>query len=235
MTETKNKVAANNEAPVTKDFQLEDSLHKAEDFYYKNKNVINIALLVIVVVIGGTFAYNKFIKGPNERKAQDIVFRAQSYFERDSFSKALHGDGNYDGFLQVIDKYGGTKTGQLSKYYAGVCYVKLGQYKEGAEMLTSFNGGDKLVQAMAYGLAGDAYMEMGKTSDGIDYYKKAGHYSDNELTAPMYLIRAGMALEKDGKTSEAVEIYKEIREKYPQTNEGREMDKYLARLGEVRN
>ena len=232
MTETTNKVA---DAPVTKDFQLQDSVHKAEDFYYKNKNVINIALLVIVVVIGGTFAYNKFIKGPNEKKAQDMVFHAQQYFEMDSFKLALNGDGNNYGFTQVLDKYGSTKTGELSKYYAGVCYVKLGEFQKGADMLTSFSGGDQIVQAMAYGLAGDAYMELGKTEDGINYYKKAGHYSDNELTAPIYLFRAGLALEKAGKPGDAAELYKEIRTKYPQTNEGREMDKYLARLGDVRN
>lgn len=232
MTEIKNKAAE--PAPVTKDFDLQDSVHKAEDFYYKNKNVINIALLVIVVVIGGTFAYNKFIKGPQEKKALDMVFHAQNSFEKDSFKLALNGDGNNYGFLQVIDKYGSTKTGQLSKYYAGVCYVRMGEYQKGIEYLTSFNAGDQLVQAMAYGLAGDAYMELGKTEDGIKYYKKAGHYSDNDLTGPTYLFRAGMALEKAGQNSEAISVYKEIREKYPQSNEGREMDKYLARLGEVR-
>jgi tetratricopeptide (TPR) repeat protein len=234
MTETKNKTAAENTS-VSKEFQLEDSLHKAEDFFNKNKNSIIIALLVIVVVVGGTFAYSKFIKGPNEKKAQDMVFHAQQYFERDSFRVALNGDGNYYGFLQVIDKYGSTKTGQLAKYYAGVSYVKLGEFQKGVDMLTDFNSGDQIVQAMAYGLAGDAYMELGKTEEGIEYYKKAGHHSNNELTAPTYLFRAGLALEKANKPADAIAVYKEIREKYPQTNEGREMDKYLARLGEVRN
>lgn len=234
MTETKNKTAAENTS-ASKEFQLEDSLHKAEDFFNKNKNSIIIALLVIVVVVGGTFAYSKFIKGPNEKKAQDMVFHAQQYFERDSFRVALNGDGNYYGFLQVIDKYGSTKTGQLAKYYAGVCYVKLGEFQKGADLLTDFNSGDQIVQAMAYGLAGDAYMELGKTEEGIEYYKKAGHHSNNELTAPTYLFRAGLALEKANKPADAIAVYKEIREKYPQTSEGREMDKYLARLGEVRN
>lgn len=234
MTETKNKTAAENTS-VSKEFQLEDSLHKAEDFFNKNKNSIIIALLVIVVVVGGTFAYSKFIKGPNEKKAQDMVFHAQQYFERDSFRVALNGDGNYYGFLQVIDKYGSTKTGQLAKYYAGVSYVKLGEFQKGVDLLTDFNSGDQIVQAMAYGLAGDAYMELGKTEEGIEYYKKAGHHSNNELTAPTYLFRAGLALEKANKPADAIAVYKEIREKYPQTNEGREMDKYLARLGEVRN
>ncbi|MCF6404245.1 tetratricopeptide repeat protein [Chitinophaga filiformis] len=234
MTETKNKTAAENTS-VSKEFQLEDSIHKAEAFFQKNKNSIIIALLVIVVVVGGSFAYNRFIKGPNEKKAQDMVFHAQQYFERDSFRVALNGDGNYYGFLQVIDKYGSTKTGQLAKYYAGVCYVKLGEFQKGADLLSDFNSGDQIVQAMAYGLTGDAYMELGKTEEGIEYYKKAGHHSNNELTAPTYLFRAGMALEKANKPADAIAVYKEIRDKYPQTAEGREMDKYLARLGEVRN
>jgi len=234
MTETKNKTAAENTS-VSKEFQLEDSIHKAEEFFNKNKNSIIIALLVIVVVVGGSFAYNRFIKGPNEKKAQDMVFHAQQYFERDSFRVALNGDGNYYGFLQVIDKYGSTKTGELAKYYAGVSYVKLGEFQKGVDMLKDFSSGDQIVQAMAYGLTGDAYMELGKTEEGVEYYKKAGHHSNNELTAPTYLFRAGLALEKANKPADAIAVYKEIREKYPQTAEGREMDKYLARLGEVRN
>jgi tetratricopeptide (TPR) repeat protein len=231
MAETKHKAAT---PETSQEFDLQGSMHKAEDFYNKNKKVISIGLLAVVVIVGGFFAYNRFIKAPNEKKAQEMVFHAQQNFAVDSFKLALNGDGNNYGFLQVISKYGGTKAGNLAKYSAGVCYVRLGEFQKGIDQLKSFSGGDKLVQAYAYGLIGDAYMELNKTEDGIDYYKKAGHYSDNDLTAPMYLFRAGLALEKAGKTQDAVTIYKEIKEKYPQTNEGRDMDKYLARLGEVR-
>ncbi|HEU4554100.1 MAG TPA: tetratricopeptide repeat protein [Chitinophaga sp.] len=232
--ETKHKAATPNATTSKQEFDLQQSMHKAEDFYYKNKNVINIAVVAVIVIVGGFFAYNRFIKAPNEKKAQEMVFHAQQYFAVDSFRLALNGDGNNYGFLQVIDKYGGTKVGNLAKYSAGVCYVRLGEFQKGIDLLKSFNANDKLVQAYAYGLTGDAYMELNKTEDGIDYYKKAGHYSDNELTAPLYLFRAGLALQKAGKTDEAIAIYKEIKEKYPQTNEGREMDKYLAKLGVVR-
>ncbi|MFY0255602.1 tol-pal system YbgF family protein [Chitinophaga sp. 30R24] len=232
MAETKDK------APVpqpTKDFNLEKSLHKAEDFFYKNKNVITIAVLAVVVVVGGFFAYNQFVKQPNEKKAQEMVFHAQNYFAVDSFKLALNGDGNNYGFLQVAGKYGSTKAGNLAKYSAGICYIRLGEFQKGIDMLKSFGANDLLLQPTAYGLIGDAYMELNKTEEGIDFYKKAGHYNDNELTAPVYLFRAGMALEKAGKSQEAIAIYKEIKEKFPLTGEGREMDKYLARLGEVRN
>jgi len=232
--EIKHKAATPDTTTSKQDFDLQESMHKAEDFYYKNKNIINIAVVAVIVIVGGFFAYNRFIKAPNEQKAQEMVFHAQQYFAADSFRLALNGDGNNYGYLQVIDKYGGTKVGNLAKYSAGVCYVRLGEFQKGIDLLKSFNANDKLVQAYAYGLTGDAYMELNKTDDGIDYYKKAGHYSDNDLTAPMYLFRAGLALQKAGKTQDAIDIFKEIKEKYPQTNEGREMDKYLAKLGVVR-
>lgn len=232
MAETKDK--ATTPQPAT-NFDLEQSMHRAEDFFVKNKNVITIALLAVVVGVGGFFAYNRFVKQPNENKAQEMVFHAQNYFAVDSFKLALNGDGNNYGFLQVVNKYGGTKAGNLAKYSAGVCYIRLGEYQKGIDMLKSFSSDDLLLQPTALGLIGDAYMELNKTAEGIEAYKKAGHYNDNELTSPVYLFRAGMALEKAGKPQEAVTIYKEIKEKFPLTNEGREMDKYLARLGEVKN
>jgi tetratricopeptide (TPR) repeat protein len=231
MAETKHKAAPR----PTKEFDLEQSMHKAEDFFYKNKNAISIAVLAVVVVVGGFFAYNRFVKQPKENKAQEMIFNAQNYFAVDSFKLALNGDGNNFGFLAVANKYGGTQAGNLAKYSAGVCYIRLGEYQKGIDMLKSFSSNDLLLQPTAYGLIGDAYMELNKTAEGIESYKKAGHYNDNELTAPVYLFRAGLALEKAGKNQEAITIYKEIKEKFPLTNEGREMDKYLARLGDVKN
>lgn len=215
------------------EFDLQDSVDRAQDFYGKNKNIILFALAAIVVIIGGTIGYKRFFKEPNEKKAQESIFAAQNYLAVDSFKLALNGDGNTYGFLQVIEKYGSTKAGNLAKYSAGVCYVKLGDYQKGIDQLKAFSSDDLVLQPLANGLIGDAYMELNKASDAVSYYKKAGA-ADNELISPIYLLRAGLALEKANKPQEAIAVYQEIRKKYPQTNEGREMDKYLARLGVVK-
>lgn len=217
----------------TQEFDLQQSVDRAQDFYSKNKNIILVALVAVVVVIGGFIGYNRFFKEPNEKKAQEAIFAAQNYLAVDSFRLALSGDGNTYGFLQVIDKYGGTKAGNLARYSAGVCYVKLGDYQKGIEQLKAFSSDDLVLQPLANGLIGDAYMELNKADDAVSYYKKAGA-ADNELISPIYLLRAGLALEKANKPQDAIAVYKEIRQKYPQTNEGREMDKYLARLGVVK-
>ncbi|MRG44497.1 tetratricopeptide repeat protein [Chitinophaga sp. SYP-B3965] len=220
-------------AAKNQDFDLQHTADRAQDFYTKNKNVINIGLLAIVVIIGGFFAYNRFVKAPNEKKAQEAIFGAQHFFAVDSFKLALNGDGNTYGFLQVIDKYGGTKAGNLAKYSAGVCFVKLGDYQKGIDQLKAFSSSDLVIQSLANGLIGDAYMELNKADDAVSYYKKAGA-ADNMLTSPIYLLRAGLALEKANKPQDAIAVYEQIKQKYPQTNEGREIEKYLARLGVVK-
>ncbi|MHB1922958.1 MAG: tetratricopeptide repeat protein, partial [Chitinophagaceae bacterium] len=133
----------------------------------------------------------------------------------------------------VIQRYGNTQVGNLSKYCAGVCYVRLGQYQQGINLLKEFDADDQVIQAMDYGIMGDAYMELGKTQRGIAYYKKAAYYRDNALISPFYLKRAGMALEKVGKNQDAIDIFKQIKDKYPQSLEGRDIDKYLAQLGDT--
>jgi len=50
-----------------------------------------------------------------------------------------------------------------------------------------------------------------------------------------YLFRAGLLLEMAGKNKEAIEVYKQIKEKFPRTEKGFAIDKYLARLGETKS
>lgn len=229
MATTKTTGSAYHTHKVDKGFQ--GSINKAEVFYQKNNKTINVIGLVIIVLIGGYFGYKYLYLRPREQKAVSMVFKAQHYFAIDSFSLALNGDGNNYGYLQVIDRYGNTAVGNQAQYAAGVCYIHLGEFQKGIDYLKKFNADDNVVQAVAYGLIGDAYMELGQADQGITYYKKAGNYNDNDLIAPLYLMRAGLALENTGKLQEAITIYKKIKSNYPQSTEGRNIDKYLARLG----
>jgi tetratricopeptide (TPR) repeat protein len=217
--------------PHHEEHGLKGSVNKAEIFYRNNSKVINIVCIVIILLIGGYYGYKNLYVRPREKKAVAMEFKAQQYFERDSFRLALEGDGNNYGFLQVIKRYGATKAGQTARYSAGVCYIRLGEYQKGIDYLKKFDAQDQVVQAMAYGLMGDAYMELGKTKEGISWYQKAASYKDNEVISPLYLFRAGLACEKAGRTQDAINIFSKIKNKYPLSPEGRDMDKYLARLG----
>jgi hypothetical protein len=113
---------------------------QAQSFYDRNQNIIFGALVGLVVIIGGVFAYNNFYKKPRQAEATEQMFQAQLQFERDSFIMALtNPGGGYYGFLDIIDNYGGTKAGNLANYYAGISYLNLGKYEAAIDYLKAFN------------------------------------------------------------------------------------------------
>jgi TolA-binding protein len=209
------------------------TLERLQLSYEKNKKRINTVLIVVLALIVGFFGYQRLYKAPRETKAASAIYHAQRYFDMDSVSKALNGDGQHAGFLKVIRNYGGTKAANLSHYYAGLCYLKMGDYKNAVKYLESFNGKGTLLTTIAAGALGDAYMESGNVSKGIDAYRKASADKDDVLLTPLYLFRLGLACEMNNKPEDAKKAYKRIRDEYPMSAEAREIDKYLARLGEL--
>jgi tetratricopeptide (TPR) repeat protein len=206
-----------------------DDFHHYWDRYGKQAGY---ALLVIILLVGGYLGYKYLVREPNEKKAGEAMFRAEEYFRMDSVRLALNGDNVNAGFLKVISKYGGTKAAELAAFYAGSCYLKLGDYNNAVKYLKDFSTSVKQVQLRAYGLLGDAYAELNKKDDAVEEYKKAGTYYDkDDLFSPEYLFRAGYLYESMGKTPQAIEMYQLIKNKYPTSQRGYDIDKYLARLG----
>jgi tetratricopeptide (TPR) repeat protein len=148
----------------------------------------------------------------------------------------LDGDGINKGVLYVISKYGDTKSGNLAHYYAGISYLKLGNFNKAVEHLKDFSTSAKQIQMVAYGAVGDAYSELKKNDDAISYYTKAGKtFEKDEFSSSEYLFRAGLLSETTGKTKDALELYKEIKAKFPKTDKGMQIDKYIYRLSIEKN
>lgn len=85
-------------------------------------------------------------------------------------------------------------------------------------------------------MLGDAYSELNKKEDAVQQYRKAGTFYDkDDLLSPEYLFRAGYLYESMGKNEDAIAMYQIIKDKYPTSQRGYDIDKYLARLGVVNN
>jgi len=209
--------------------KVETTLTRAEMYIEKNQKMLTIIITAVVVVIGGFLAYKNFYKAPREKEAQAQMFAAQQYFEKDSFKLALKGDGNYLGFLYIADQYGSTNAGNLANYYIGICYLKTGEFQKAIDYLEGFSSGDMYVGSIAIGAAGDAYLELGKTDDAISCYEKAAKNQDNNLTSPLYFMKAGIACESKGDYKNALEYYQLIKDKYKKSMQYNDVDKYIAR------
>jgi TolA-binding protein len=192
------------------------------------------ALLAIVVIVAGFIAYRNLVSEPNEKKATEAMFRAEQYYRLDSARLALNGDNINAGFLKIIARYGGTKAANLASFYAGSCYLKMGDYNNAIKYLKDFSTAVQQLQERDYGLLGDAYSELNRKEEAAEQYKKAGTYFEkDELLSPEYLFRSGYLYESMGKNSDAIAMYRIIKDKYPTSQRGADIDKYLARLGAV--
>lgn len=215
----------------TAQVEKNDAVNKLDAFWKKNSKVITYISLGVILVIGGWYAYKQFVVKPNEEKAQAAIFKAEEYYRLDSLNKALNGDGVNKGFLYVINNYGGTKTGELARYYAGVIYLRQNDYDNAIKHLKEFDTDSKLIQAIAWGRLADAYSEKGDKSKAVDLYKKAGrHFPEEEVNSSEFLFRAAQLLELDNKKEEAIDIYKELKERFPKTDKGGQADRYIYRL-----
>jgi|LakMenE01Jun11ns_1017448.scaffolds.fasta_scaffold9731723_1 tetratricopeptide (TPR) repeat protein len=223
----------NNEESTSTGF----SLKSLDSFYNKNKKVIIIAAVAVVVVVGGIFYYNNQIKAPKEKAATAAMFKAEFYFQLDSFNLALNGRAEangmegFMGFNEIIDQYGGTKAGNLSRYYAGISNLHLGKYEEAIDHLKKFSTNDVILGSIALGCIGDAYRELGNSEDAVKYYEKAARRNSNSFTTPIYLKKAALTYEEDLKDyDKALATYIKIEKEYGNTQEGRDITKYIARL-----
>lgn len=208
---------------------VENALSKSEQFIEKNKNLLFYIILGIIVVVGGIFAYKKFILGPKEIEAQSVMFAAQQYFEKDSIDLAMNGDGTNPGFIEIEESYGSTKQGNLARYYLGICYLKKGEFETAIDYLEDFKSDDQIVGPMAVGAIGDAYMELGETDKAIEYYLKAAKKKINDFTSPIFLQKAAWAYEILGQYDKALELYEKIQKEHFKSFEARDVEKYIAR------
>jgi tetratricopeptide (TPR) repeat protein len=210
--------------------ELESALTKTERFVEENQKPITYAVGAIILVVIAYLGFTRFYLHPREQEAQSQMFMAENYFERDSFNLAINGDGNYLGFLDIIDDYGMTKSANLAKYYTGISYLHLGQYEDALDYLKGFKTKDLLLGPIAEGARGDAKLELGDMEGALTHYKKAYAMNDNELTTPVYMMKAARLLETMDELEDALALYQEIKQKYPETNEGQNVDKYIARV-----
>ncbi|MBU1012935.1 MAG: tetratricopeptide repeat protein [Bacteroidetes bacterium] len=208
---------------------VEEALSKTEHFIENNQKILSIVVGVIILVVSGYFAYQKLYVTPMEKEARSQMFMAEMYFAKDSLDLALNGDGNYLGFLDIIDEYGSSKPAKLANYYAGICLLKKGEFENAIDYLKSYSIKDKVIATMATGAIGDAYLELKDYKKATTYYLEAAKKDNNSFTSPIFLLKAGRAYEIQQEYSKAASTYERILNEYKLSMEARNIEKDIAR------
>lgn len=210
---------------------VEEALSKTELWIEEHQKTLWIILIALLIIAFGIFGITKYMQKRNE-KASAQIFKAEQYFENEQFENALNGDGNNLGFLDIVNQYGSTKTGKLAAYYAGISYMKQGNYNEAINYLKKYTTDDEVLAPMALGAIGDCYMELGDNQNAVSYYGKAAKKNPNNFTSPMFLVKEGMVYEIMGNYAKALDAYKTLKKDFPLSNEAFEISKNIANMEE---
>ncbi|BEG99293.1 tetratricopeptide repeat protein [Bacteroides sedimenti] len=209
---------------------VEDALSLSEAFIIKNKKGIIGGVAAIIIIIAAFFAYKYLYLAPREEKAEAAIFKGEEYFGRDAYEVALKGDSiGYKGFIKIADEFSGTPTANLAKAYAGICYAQLGKYSEAEKYLSSFDGNDQMVSPAILGALGNCYAQLNQLDKAISTLMDAAKKADNNTLSPIYLLQAGLIMEQQGKYADAVEAYTTIKDKYFNSYQAMDIDKYIER------
>lgn len=188
-----------------------------------------ILILVLGMYSSTAFAQNK--------EANEAIYMAERYFRADSFKLALKGryfgaTSEFMGFLDIMDKYKGTKIANLAHFYAGICWLQLGDFDEALLLLEEYKPKGEEDKAMRLGLIGDVYSEQGQYKDALEQYERASSNSDNPVMKAYYLYKAALLLEIKFKApKKAAKYYLTIKKEYPLFAEQRKIDRDLIRVG----
>ena len=217
---------------------LGQAMNRTEAFFEQNGRKFIYIFLGLLILAALVFGYRSLIVAPRAEKAAEMIAEAQARFEAETpdFTLALEGDANGAGFLDVIEQYGSTPSGNLAKHYAGICYLRTGDLANAAAYLAKYKPVKGLpgaiVNAQNYGLQGDVAVEQQNYAQAVSFYKKAVEAADNNWTAPMYLRKAGLAEQAQGNNAAAAALYERIINSYPASVEAREAEKLLGSINQ---
>ncbi len=211
------------ESPEALAKEINKEINLAQNLVEKNKNILSILGGLILATIIGYIGFHWYSNN-QDTEAQAALFSVVSKFETDS-AKGLSKE-----FIKIANDYGMSKAGNLAHFYGGVSALKEGKYDEAIEQLKDFSSNDLLVQARAYSLIGDAFVEKKAYSEAIDYYKKAADYKPNKFFTPVYLMKLAGAYEANKENEKALEAYTTIADKYEDSQESNLAKKYKSKL-----
>lgn len=194
--------------------------------FKENKRLRLITAVVIGLIVGilGYILYKQFVYAPANQKANEGYYRGLNLAAKDSVDAAI---AELEPFVKKNDGYQG---GEVAEFTLARQYMAKGDFQKALKLLEGVKLKDTYGPAMALGLQGDCYSEMGKYKDAMEMYIDAAEVNENEWTTPTYLFKAGQVAEEIKDLEKAKELYERINQDYYMFGQQKSIDKYIARV-----
>lgn len=200
---------------------------QAEVFARKYRNILIGAGAAVLLLVAYKL-YNRYTLNKKQKEAAEKVVNAQFWYNRGLDTLALEGDGISPGLLEIVDKYGKTRSGNLANFLAGSIYLRRSDYPNAIKHLKAFKPKSENLGAHARVLLGHAYAQAGDSAKAAESYLAACDLTDNTTLTPAYLKIAGDYHLVLRQYEKAIELFERIRDDYPTSPEARDIDRAIA-------
>lgn len=203
---------------------------RALDLVERNRQYVLYGAAAIIIIVVAVVGLSWFTADRNVTAA-DRMASAVRAWEAGDYRTALDGTETSLGLTDIIDDFGSTASGNLARYYAAEAHFRLGEYDQALELFRAYDKESNHLGAAA--LAGEAaVLELkGENADAASLYRRAASIFESDVTSPSYLMKAGRAYEAADRKEDAAKVYREVRDDYPESQEARDIEFFLARVG----
>ncbi|WP_458627251.1 tetratricopeptide repeat protein [Winogradskyella sp. PC D3.3] len=217
---------------------LDEGASKTEEWAVKNQKYIIGFVGAVALIVLGYLGYNKIVAEPQQKDAMNEMYTAKKYFDdavsgisSDSlYRMSLNGGEGKFGMLDIINEYSGTPAANLANYYAGMAYLNLKDYQNAVEHLGNFSSEDKMLNPIAKGGIGDAFVQLDQKADALSYYEKAFKANVNDFTTPLYLMKAARVAIDLGENAKALDYLKRIKTEFSASTEAKTAEVLIGKV-----
>ena len=217
---------------------LDEGASRTEEWAVKNQKYIMGIVGAVALIVLAYLGYNKMVAEPQQKDAMNEMYTAKKYFDdavngvsSDSLYKMSleGGEGKY-GMLDIVKEYSGTPAANLANYYAGMAYLNLKDYQNAISYLGDFSSDDKMLNPIAKGGIGDAFVQLEQNSEALEYYEKAFKANVNKFTTPLYLMKAARVAIDLGENKKALDYLNRIKSEFSDSNEAKDADVLIGQV-----
>lgn len=118
---------------------------------------------------------------------------------------------------QVIDRYPGTRSAAMARYYQGVCYFNLNQYEDAIKAFENSvkKSSDRLIKALSIVNLAHSYEAVGNYKEAAELYRDHLKALTRVVAEELVLLNLGKYYEKSDQPKEAMAQYQRLIDEFP--------------------
>ncbi|MFZ1729464.1 MAG: tetratricopeptide repeat protein [Bacteroidota bacterium] len=190
-----------------------DFFYNLQDWFKANTKIIIGAVLGIVAIVIVGYIYTSG-KAADELAANRELRKVQQLYQQQQYRLAITGDPAQKimGLEEIVEKYGGTPTGEVAMIYLGNSYLYSGELDKAMTAFEDASPDNDMLRAAA--VAGEAAVTeaRGNNADAAELFEKSAGIFDNELLSGERLICAGRNYGEAGNMEKAKEMLEKVKE-----------------------